>query len=236
MRKLRVILVDDFQDIHQGIKDLFNNSSLIEITETYTCPKKFLQTEPSLNYDICLLDIVMPEIDGLAVARKINKPIIFITGAEEKLTEALALSPIDIITKPFTADRLNKVVEKAYKLLRDVVPQKDFELFNVAEAKGKTKLRPSDILFVTLDKLNYRNKIAYFKDGRKFTLMRYSLKELLKLSPMLIQVNKAELVSLESVHAIECDKITLMDFYQKGKYMEVTLAYRYAKGFTNNFT
>lgn len=66
---------------------------------------------PTVNPDIILLDIMMPDMDGFAVCEQIKKephwketPIIFISaqGADEDETKGLELGAIDYITKPFS--------------------------------------------------------------------------------------------------------------------------------------
>ena len=72
--------------------------------------KQGLQLLPSINPDLILLDIVMPEMDGFAVCReiKLNEqwreiPVIFISAqiADEDETAGLELGAIDYVTKPF---------------------------------------------------------------------------------------------------------------------------------------
>ena len=72
--------------------------------------KQGLELLPSINPDLILLDIVMPEMDGFAVCReiKLNEqwreiPIIFISAqiADEDETAGLELGAIDYVTKPF---------------------------------------------------------------------------------------------------------------------------------------
>jgi len=65
------------------------------------------------KYDICILDVMMPKLDGFSLAREIRKndphiPIIFLTAknlAQDKI-EGFKIGADDYITKPFNAEEL----------------------------------------------------------------------------------------------------------------------------------
>jgi DNA-binding LytR/AlgR family response regulator len=234
-RKLKCVLVDDDTQTIEVIKDLLCNSPIAQITHSFTNPAKFIKSLPRLDFDLCLLDIYMPEMEGLAVARLLkNKPIIFVTGVEAKLKEALALAPIDIITKPIKKERLDKALTKAYCLLS---PAKEFEFFNIAENNTKIKLRLADIYFVQSDAIDPRNKEVLLFNGTKYTLMDCTFEELLEISPGLAQVNKSVLVSLDAVDKINYTIVTLKGLSStKNKPKEVLLTDAYRKRFMNRIS
>lgn len=80
----------------------------------------------STSFDLCLLDVMMPLMDGFTLAKKIRKkneevPIIFLTAKslkEDKLN-GFDLGGDDYITKPFDEDelvrRINAVLKRSYK-------------------------------------------------------------------------------------------------------------------------
>ncbi len=66
-----------------------------------------------VNYDLCLLDVMLPGIDGFELAKRIRKksvqiPIIFLTAKsmKEDRIEGLILGGDDYITKPFSIEEL----------------------------------------------------------------------------------------------------------------------------------
>lgn len=68
--------------------------------------------------DLLLLDITMPERDGLDVARALgegeNPPaIVFVTAHENFAVAAFDLDAVDYVLKPVTAERLERAVERA---------------------------------------------------------------------------------------------------------------------------
>ena len=71
------------------------------------------------DFDLVLLDVMMPEVDGFTVCRKIKEdprlkeiPVIFLTakGGGEALAEGFESGAIMYINKPFTANKLLTIV------------------------------------------------------------------------------------------------------------------------------
>jgi len=206
-RKLKTVIIDDSPGIIKMLLDLCQESPLVEIIRTFSNPREFLDNAPILEFDLCLIDVEMPEMDGITLAQMlINKPFIFVTGADNMLRNALNLAPVDIVTKPIMKDRLDKALAKAYELFMD---KQEYDVFNVAESKSKVKIQLSDIMLVITDSIDPRNKIVFLRNGEKYTLMDCRLKRLLDICPLLIQVNKSEAVSLEAIHQIEHETATL---------------------------
>ncbi|MDX6747771.1 response regulator transcription factor [Polaribacter sp. PL03] len=99
------------------------------------------------NFDICVLDVMMPKLDGFSLAEKIIKinpeiPFIFLTARkmkEDKL-KGLKLGADDYIVKPFEADelvlRLNNILKRTQKVSTLII--KD-EVFNIGNYQLNTK-------------------------------------------------------------------------------------------------
>ncbi len=72
------------------------------------------------DFDLMLTDIVMPELDGIALALKVAKEyptirILMMTGfaAEKARAHNLDFLIHDVVTKPFSMDEINNAVTKA---------------------------------------------------------------------------------------------------------------------------
>ncbi len=71
-----------------------------------------------LSPDLVLLDITMPELDGMAVARALTRredapAVIFVTAHENFAVEAFDLDAFDYVLKPVTPERLERSVARA---------------------------------------------------------------------------------------------------------------------------
>ena len=80
---------------------------------------KALELLSTGSYDLVLLDVMMPEVDGFTVCRKIKEdprlkdiPVIFLTakGGGEALAEGFESGAVMYINKPFTAHKLLTIV------------------------------------------------------------------------------------------------------------------------------
>jgi DNA-binding LytR/AlgR family response regulator len=227
--KLQAIIVDDEQHIINIIQALCKDSQYVEIIKTFTNPVDFLNEAPKLDFDLALLDMQMPEMEGTVVAQMLkNKAFMFITGAKEKLYEVLGLSPIDVVTKPIMKDRLESAMAKAHKLLKDT---KEFGAFSIAESKHKVKLRLPDIMLAVTDEDDPRHKMVYMRDGETYTLMDTTLETLTEMCPALHQVSKREAVSMDIVNEIEHDMVTLKKLAAPNAPKYVTLGRAFSKTF-----
>jgi len=82
-------------------------------------PKAGLDESLSGQYDIILLDVVMPEMDGLDVLKKlkaagVSSEVVIITGYStvETAIEAMKQGAVDYVSKPFTPDELKIILKK----------------------------------------------------------------------------------------------------------------------------
>ena len=78
----------------------------------------------ALSPDLVLLDLTMPELDGIAVARKLKdrtRPpaLIFVTAHDHFAVEAFDLDAVDYVLKPVTPERLGRAIERALARRRD---------------------------------------------------------------------------------------------------------------------
>lgn len=227
--RLKAIIVDDEPHIINIIQALCKDSQFVEIVRTFTNPDEFIENAPTLDFDLAMLDVQMPEMEGTVVAQMLkNKAFIFITGSKEKLHDALGLSPIDVVTKPILKDRLTSALEKAHKLL---INKKEYGLFNVAESKRKTNIFLPDIMMVTTDDVDPRNKLIYMRSGEKHTIMDSSLENSLQICPLLVQVSRREAVSLEAVNEVEHDMVMLKGIADPKAPKYVTLGSAFSKSF-----
>lgn len=91
------------------------------------------------NFDICLLDCMMPKMDGFTLAKKIRKidqnvPIIFLTAKslkEDKL-KGFDLGGDDYITKPFDEDELVRRINAVLKRV-NTTPKTKEQVFTIGQ-------------------------------------------------------------------------------------------------------
>ena len=75
MDKIRIIITDDHQLFRNGLKILLNSFPDFEVTGEASNGEEFLKLIQSVNADITLMDINMPEMDGIEATRRAIKLI-----------------------------------------------------------------------------------------------------------------------------------------------------------------
>lgn len=116
----KVLILDDDKDIADILETYLYNENF-EIYKYYDA-KKALQIINKIEFDLAILDIMMPEISGFDICREIRKkfnyPIIMITAKDASVDKikGFTLGADDYITKPF--DPLEVVVRVKAQIRR----------------------------------------------------------------------------------------------------------------------
>src|SRR5262249_53512988 len=112
MHKIRVMVVDDAVVFRRLIADELNRDPALEVVGTAVNGRVALAKLPELNPDLVVLDVEMPEMDGLATLRELRKthprlPVIMFSALTERgaaaTLDALALGASDYFAKPAAA-------------------------------------------------------------------------------------------------------------------------------------
>jgi two-component system response regulator AlgR len=118
MNRLRTIIVDDEPLAVERLQILCATVPEIDLVGTAGDGAAALRLAQSLTPDLILLDIGMPKMDGISVARAIalmeRKPaIIFVTAYDNFAVEAFDLDVVDYMLKPVSGDRLARAIARA---------------------------------------------------------------------------------------------------------------------------
>lgn len=121
MAKLRILTVDDsainLASIEQELKDEYD----VTMVNSGSRALKYLKNETP---DLILLDVQMPEMDGLETLKEIRTlkggvtiPVVMLTAKKDKTTivESKKLGIYDYIVKPFQADDLHERILRTFK-------------------------------------------------------------------------------------------------------------------------
>jgi len=118
----KILIVDDDEDFSKSLSELLRTSGY-HTTEASSCSKA-IEKVSSEDFDIALVDVMMPEVDGLDTLRELKrlKPrivVIMVTAFStvENAIEAIKRGASDYITKPYKPDdllsRIRRVIEEA---------------------------------------------------------------------------------------------------------------------------
>jgi len=121
---MKVILVDDeWLSLRYLIYLLQKEAPDFRIVGTCSDPSTLVEQAARLRPDAVFLDVHMPEIDGLDLARRLKKEVpgielIFVTADSQYALDAFDLQALDYMTKPVQTDRLRRTIRR----LRDRRP------------------------------------------------------------------------------------------------------------------
>ena len=171
----RVLVVDDERAIVKGIK-----FSLEQDNMTVDCAydgEEALKYARDNDYDIVLLDLMLPSIDGLEVCRRIREfsdmPIIMLTAKGEDMDKIMGLEygADDYITKPFNILEV-KVRMKA------IMRRNGHRKADKAEAKAERLLESGEM------RLDRDNRRLYISGAEvNLTAKEFDVLELLMMNP-----------------------------------------------------
>ena len=124
--KKRVLIVDDAVVVRKTLSDAVWRDASLEVAGTASNGHLALIKFPLLKPDIVLLDIEMPEMDGLETVRELRKidrrvPVIMFSTLTERgasaTLEALALGATDYVTKPSNTDMAGTLDTVSHELI-----------------------------------------------------------------------------------------------------------------------
>lgn len=112
--KIISIIVDDEPVAREILESHISKITSIEVVASCKNAIEAFKVISSQNIDLVFLDINMPEISGLSLARSINKDIkiIFTTAYREYAIEGFDLQAVDYLLKPISLERLIQAVNK----------------------------------------------------------------------------------------------------------------------------
>ena len=164
-----VLLIEDDPMVREVNRGFIEKVSGFEVVGFAPNGKEGLKQIDYLKPELVLMDIFMPEQDGLATIRKIREKaisveVIAVTAANDQQTirEILQYGAFDYIMKPFTFERMKQALEK-YKSYREQFKGKkewtqdelDHLLRNQTEQENKRReeVLPKGLNPVTMDKI-----------------------------------------------------------------------------------
>jgi len=119
--RIKLLIIDDEKDIRDSLKDiLIDEGYEIHLAENALEAKKI---KLSQTFDLILLDIWMPDIDGLSLLKEwasnneINCPVVMMSGhgTIDTAIEATKIGATDFLEKPISLQKLLKTISSALK-------------------------------------------------------------------------------------------------------------------------
>ncbi len=115
---MRTLIVDDEPLAVERMQILCSRIPALQVVGTASDGAAALRLIAALTPDLVLLDMTMPEVDGLGVARALagqaHRPaVVFVTAHDDFAVEAFDCDAVDYVLKPVAQERLERAVERA---------------------------------------------------------------------------------------------------------------------------
>ena len=200
-----VALVDDDENIHSIVRKILNDAfkGTKFTLKSYYSAQEFLDEYSSRSFSFILMDIEMPEINGVALSQRLQllnykTPIIFLTSFDQYMKDAFGLNVHSYILKEDMIEILPSVIKKLLLTL-EIMENRKQVTFNTN--KGKISLYEDDIVCILFEDRRptiYTRKIKIMIYGEAL----YTVHEKLS-SDMFLQPNSGIIVNLKYVKSVE---------------------------------
>ena len=124
--KFRVLIVDDIAETRENIRKLLQFEADIEVVAVARTGREAIQLTQEVNPDVVLMDINMPDMDGIAATEIIRQKmpavqvvVLSVQGDQNYMRKAMLVGARDFLTKPPMPDELVGAIRRAGKMARE---------------------------------------------------------------------------------------------------------------------
>ena len=123
--KIRVLIVDDIADTRENVRKLLQFEADVEVVGAARSGKEGIRLSQELDPDVILMDINMPDMDGISATASIRQKsphiqvvILSVQGDQNYMRRAMLAGARDFLTKPPMGDELISAVRRAGEMAR----------------------------------------------------------------------------------------------------------------------
>ena len=164
---MRILLVEDDKGIVRFVKKgLLENSFSVEVA---TNGEEGVDSALRMRYDLIVLDILLPKLDGREVLKKLREkeiqtPVVFLTAkdSESDIVKGLNLGADDYLTKPFS---FNELLARIQAILRRGKP-----------ISSPSRLQVANLILEPDGHRVYREKIKIELTPKEYALLEFFMR------------------------------------------------------------
>ena len=201
---LNILIIDDEKPARDRLRRLLSAIPGYDVAGEANSGAHALERIKELSPDILLLDISMPGMDGMSLARVLQEggaspAVIFCTAYQNQALKAFEVEAVDYLVKPVRTERLEKSLEKARRYLGAEGGKND-EHYVRSTVGGKVVLTPIHRVICLVSEDKYTTVIH----EKGTTVIDDSLLELeQKFTELFFRVHRNALVSRTHLRGLE---------------------------------
>ena len=219
--RLRALIADDEPRARQFLEKLLGEHEELEVVGAARNGAEALQLIASLKPDVAFLDIHMPDLSGLEVARHLRGAqapiVVFVTAYDKYATEAFEVAALDYVLKPLKRERLAETVRRVVAEARNGRPAARAEALHEAldspgiasqlsplrrlPVRHRREVKLLDLAQVPL--IFSRDRLVLARCEAHEYLVDYTLQELEQRLPegQFVRVHRAALVNVDAIES-----------------------------------
>ena len=212
MYQIKAAIVDDETTCIESLESFLHKYSFEKdiqfLLDSFSDPSAF-QARFDCRYDLVFLDILMPHLSGMDLAKEIRSKdpdvmIVFITSSTEYAIGGYAVNAYDYIVKPLNFYEFSMKMDRILVHLKEKVDRKGSIV--IKSENGLVKLNYADIIYIESRK---HNVVFHTREG---DYMKYSpIKNIYASLPkdLFVQFNSGYVANLFYVDKIDGDSLVL---------------------------
>jgi len=220
--KMRVLIADDEPRARQFLEKLLSEHPEVDVVGAARGGAEAIEKIATLKPDVAFLDIHMPDLSGLEVARHVKADampiVVFVTAYDQYAVEAFEVAAVDYLLKPIRRERLAETLERvageprgsraaaqraaAVESALDQPGMKErMPLLKRLPVRHRREIRLLDLEQVPL--LFSRDRLVLARAEGKEYLVDYTLQELEQRLPegQFVRVHRGALVNMSAIES-----------------------------------
>lgn len=210
---LRVLVVDDEPLAIERLQLLLNRCEGVTLVGTAPDGEAALRIAEAVEPDLILLDIAMPGMDGIEVARalavsRVDPAVVFVTAFDNFAVAAFDVAAVDYLMKPVEQDRLVRALARAREQIAQGTAERGHsvsryvEEFWVPDHSGLIRIAARDIEKITAE----RDYMRLHVGARSWLIYRTIAKLEEELDPdLFIRVHRSVILRRDRISGLARD-------------------------------
>jgi pilus assembly protein CpaE len=148
--QIRVLIVDDIPETRDHLSKLLGFEGDIDVVGAAASGAEALQLATSLHPDVVLMDINMPDMDGIATTEEMARAVptasvimMSVQGEADYLRRSMLAGAREFLVKPFSSDELTASIRQVYAREREKLSRMAIVAAEASGGVGGTSLTPS---------------------------------------------------------------------------------------------
>jgi DNA-binding LytR/AlgR family response regulator len=201
---LSCIIVDDEPLAVKLLESFVTKTPDLELLASFTDSVEAINAVREQRPDLLFLDIQMPDLNGMELARMLPEGtrIIFTTAFKEYAFESYEVSALDFLLKPIRYNKFLAAVEKARKSSENHQPSNvNSTLFLKVDSEYR-QINIADIIYVA----GMKDYVMFYLDGEKRPLVTHlTMKSVEEMLPQqqFMRVHRSYIVALDKIRKVD---------------------------------